>query len=135
LNTGLYLIVLKVYTAILELSISPLPNIGNGKIDRTPHPVGLRKIKRVSVEVFLRLKAFVNSLKVYDPITPRGNRKKSILKRYKPVLAIQNCPYDYESSNMIYVHDSPLWQWRRVAQWHRYINDPYENIKSGHMIT
>ena len=108
---------------------------GNGKIDRTPHPVGLRKIKRVSFEVFLRLKAFVNSLKVYDPITPRGDRKKSILKREKTIIAIQNCTYDYEPSNMIYVQDSPLWQWRRVAQWHRYINDPYDNIKSGHIIT
>jgi len=48
---------------------------------------------------------------------------------------MQNCTYDYEPSNAIYVHDSPLWQWRRVAQWDRYINDPYENIKSGHMIT
>ena len=117
------------------MSRENLSVFGNGKIDRTPHPVGLRKIKRVSLEVFLRLKAFVNSLKVYDPITPRGNRKKSLLKLKKPVIAIQNCAYDYEPSNMIYVQDSPLWQWRRVTQWHRYINDPCENIKSGHMIT
>ena len=106
--------------------------IGNGKIHHTPHPVGLRKIKRVSLEVFLRLKEFVNSIRV---ITPRGNRKKTILKLGNPVIATQNCTYDYEPSNMIYVQDSPLWQWRRVAQWDRYINDPYENIKSGHMIT
>ena len=105
---------------------------GNGKIDHTPHPVGLRKIKSVSFEVFLRLKEFVNSFKV---ITPRGNRKKSLLKRDNPVIEIQNCTYDYEPSNMIYVQDSLLWQWRRVLEWHQYINDPYENIKSGHMIT
>jgi len=109
--------------------------IGNGKIDHTPHPVGLRKIKRVSLEVFLRLKAFVNSLKVFDQITPRGDRKISILKRAKSVIAKQNCIYEYEPSNAIYVQDSPLWQWRRVAQWDRYIKDPYENIKNGHMIT
>ena len=102
---------------------------GNGKIDRTPYPIGLRKIKRISFEVFLRLKEFVNSLKVYNQITPRGNRKKSKLKRAKPALAIQNCAYEYEPSNIIYVYDSPLWQWRRVAQWDLYINDPYENIK------
>ena len=108
--------------------------IGNGKGHRTPHPVGLRKIKRVSLEVFLRLKEFVNSLKVYDSITPRGNRQKSILKRDKPVVATQNCTYEYEPSNMIYVHDSPLWQWRRVSEWHRYINDSIENTK-GHIIT
>ena len=107
---------------------------GNGKIDRTPHPVGLRKIKSISFEVFLRLKAFVNSLKVFDQITPRGNRKKLLLKHDGPVLEIQNCAYDYEPSNAIYVQDSPLWQWRRVLEWHRYINDSVENIK-GHMIT
>jgi hypothetical protein len=114
--------------------IIPTEN-GNGKIDRTPTPQGLRKIKRVSLEVFLRLKAFINSLNVFDQITSRGDRKISILKRAKPVIATQNCTYDYEPSNAIYVQDSPLWQWRRVAQWHRYINDPYDNIKSGHMIT
>ena len=108
---------------------------GNGKIDRTPHPVGIRKIKRVSLEVFLRLKAFVKSLEVYDPITPRCNRKKSLLKREKPVLAIQNRAHEYEPSQMVNVYDSPLWQWRRVAQWHLYISDPCENIKSGHIIT
>ena len=107
---------------------------GNGKIDHTPHPIGLRKIKRVSLEVFLRLKAFVNSLKVFDQITPRGDRKISILKRAKSVIATQNCTYDYEPSNAIYVQDSLLWQWRRVAQWHRDINDPYE-YKSGHIVT
>ena len=123
-----------VYIMDIQKARDNFYRIGNGKIDHTPHPVGLRKIKSISFEVFLRLKAFVNSLKVYDPITPRGNRKKSILRREKPVIATQNCTYDYEPSNAIYVQDSPLWQWRRVAQWHRYINDPVENIK-GHMIT
>ena len=88
---------------------------GNGKIDHTPHPVGIRKIKRVSLEVFLRLKAFVNSRKVFDQITPRGDRKISILKRTKPVIAAQNCTYDYEPSNAIYVQDSLLWQWHPIS--------------------
>jgi len=115
----------------MGLSISAFRNNGNGKRHHTPHPVGLRKIKRVSLEVFLRLKELVSSIKM---ITPRGNRKKSILKCATPVLATQNCAYDYEPSNAIYVQDSPLWQWRRVDEWYRYINDPVENIK-GHMIT
>ena len=108
---------------------------GNGKIHRTPSPQGLRKIKRVSLETFLRLKEFVNSLKVYEPITPRGNRKKSILRRKKPVIAKQNHTNEYVPSNISNAYDSPLWQWRRVAQWNRYINDPHENIKNGHIIT
>ncbi len=107
---------------------------GNGKIDHTPSPVGLRKIKRVSFKVFLSLKELVNSVKVYDSITPRGNRKKSILRRKKTGIAIQNRAYEYEPSNIIYADDSQLWQWRRVAEWDRYINDPLENI-NGHMIT
>jgi hypothetical protein len=32
------------------------------------------------------------------------------------------------------VHESSPWRWRRVVEWHRYINDPYEN-KNGHMLT
>ncbi|MDO8602599.1 MAG: hypothetical protein Q7O04_01980, partial [Candidatus Omnitrophota bacterium] len=42
--------------------------IGNGKIDRTPTPQGIRKIKRVSFEAFLRLKKLVKVFKVYDSI-------------------------------------------------------------------
>ncbi|MFA4981795.1 MAG: hypothetical protein WC592_04930 [Candidatus Omnitrophota bacterium] len=45
-----------------------------------------------------------------------------------------NYVYEYEPSNAIYVGDSSPWQWRRVNEWHRYLNDPVEKIK-GHMIT
>ena len=110
------------------------PKIGNGKIDRTPTPRGLRKIKRISFEVFLSLKELVNSVKVYDSITPRGYREKSTLSRKEPKIIIQNHAHEYKPSNMINVYDSPLWRWRRVNEWHRYINDTIENI-NGHMIT
>jgi len=46
----------------------------------------------------------------------------------------QHYVYEYEPSNIINAYDSPLWQWRRVNEWHRYLNDPIEKIK-GHMIT
>lgn len=108
---------------------------GNGKTHRTPLPRSLRKIKRVSLEVFLRLKELVNSIKVYHLITPRGNRKKSILRRKKLGVFKQNHAHEYRPSKIINVYNSPLWQWRRVIQWDRYINDPLENIKNGHMIT
>jgi hypothetical protein len=104
---------------------------GNGKTHRTPSPRGLRKIKIVSLEAFLRLKELVNSIK---KITPRGNRKKSILRRKKPIVVKQGRVNEYEPSNAIYVRASSPWQWRRVAQWDRYINDPYEN-RSGHIVT
>ena len=60
----------------------------------------------------------------------KGSKRKEEI-----IVNAQNYAHEYEPSNIINVYDSPLWQWRRVAQWHRYINDPYENIKSGHMIT
>ena len=107
---------------------------GNGKTDRTPSPAGLRKIKRVSFEVFLRLKELVNSVKMYDSITPRGNRKKSTLK-YQIFGAREKCyAHEYEPSNIINVRDSSPWKWRRVNEWDRYINDTIEKI-SGHIVT
>jgi hypothetical protein len=91
----------------------------------------LRKTKRVSLKVFLGLKESVNSVK---EITPRGNRKKSKPRFKEHVTVIPNYIYEYEPSNIIYADDSLLWQWRRVNEWHRYINDPVDKIK-GHMIT
>jgi hypothetical protein len=41
---------------------------------------------------------------------------------------------DYEPTNISNTRNSSFWQWRRVAEWYRYINDPIEN-KNGHMIT
>jgi hypothetical protein len=104
---------------------------GNGKRHRTPSPVALRKIKRVSLKVFLGLKELVNSVK---KITPRGNRKKSKARFKNHVTVIPNYVYEYEPTNTIYADDSLLWQWRRVNEWHRYLNDPADKIK-GHMIT
>jgi hypothetical protein len=41
---------------------------------------------------------------------------------------------DYEPSRIDNTRNSSFWQWRRVAEWYRYISDPIENI-NGHMIT
>ena len=72
---------------------------------------------------------------MYDSITPRGYRKKSILKPENPRVTVQQqYAYEYEPSNMINAYGVSLWRWRRVNEWDRYINDPYEKIK-GHMIT
>lgn len=104
---------------------------GNGKTHRTPSPVALRKIKRVSLEAFLRLKELVSNVK---KITPRGNRKKSKVGFKDRVTVVPNYVYEYEPTNAINVRESSPWQWRRVNEWHRYINDTTEKIK-GHMIT
>ena len=104
---------------------------GNGKTHHTPSPQGIRKIKRVSLEVFLKLKELVDKVRA---ITPRGNRKKSILPLKEPDIAVRHYAHEYEPSNATYVNSSPLWQWRRVADWQRYINDPIEKT-NGHMIT
>ena len=104
---------------------------GNGKRHPTPSPVALRKIKRVSLKVFLGLKELVNSVK---EITPRGNRKKSKARIKDRIMVIPNYVYEYEPTNAINVRDSSPWKWLRVDEWHRYLNDPVEKIK-GHMIT
>ena len=119
---------------MLLLSTKLTKIYGNGKIDRTPSPAGLRKIKRISFDAFLRLKELVNGIKVYNSITPKGNRKNLLLNYKEPVAAIKQCTHEYEPSSIINTRYSLLWQWRRVNEWYKYINDPYENIK-GHMIT
>ena len=108
---------------------------GNGKIDRTPTPQGLRKIKAITLEAFLRLKELVKCFKVYGSFTPRRKRKKPTITLKEPKIVMQNNAHGYEPSKISNAYDSPLWQWRRVNQWHRYINDPYENIIKGHIIT
>ena len=110
-----------------------MSHIGNGKIDHTPSPVGLRKIKRISFEVFLSLKELLNNFK------PRLEKKLQRCRKHR--IAIHElepvepaCEQSYEPTNMAHAYESLFWQWRRVAEWHRYINDPYENIK-GNMTT
>ena len=68
-------------------------------------------------------------------ITPRGNRKKSALRRKKLDIAVRHYAHEYEPSKAVNVRDSSPWRWRRVVQWDRDVNDPYENIIKGHMIT
>ncbi len=87
-------------------------------------------IKRISLNVFLRLKELVDSVKV---ITPRGNRKKSNLAHREPDIVMRHYEHEYESSNIINTSDGPLRQWRRVIQWDKYLNDPVDNRK-GHSI-
>jgi hypothetical protein len=126
---------LVLYQLKLYLSIHFYNENGNGKRHRTPYPAGLRKIKRISLNTFLRLKELFNSVKVYNSITPRGNRKKSNLRRRNLSVTVQqHYVYEYEPSNIINAYGSSIWRWRRVYEWYNYINDPIENIK-GRIIT
>ena len=105
---------------------------GNGKIDRPPSPVGLRKIKIVSRKVFLSLKELVDNRSwFFKSITPRGNRKKSYTFRKEPETIERQEAHEYEPSDIDTAYDSMFWRWRRVREWHRYIDDTIENIK-GH---
>ena len=115
---------------------------GNGKRHRTPTPQGLRKIKRISFEAFLDLKGLFKDF--------RRNAKKiqygsNFLSHRAPIINDLKTEihstlhkknnvamYDYEPSRIDNTRNSSFWQWRRVAEWHRYINDPVEN-KNGHM--
>jgi len=109
--------------------------IGNGKIHRTPTPQGLRKIKVIRLEAFLSLKALFNKCKCFNSKERHYQPRSVRIRKDETDVVARSCVNEYEPSNMINAYDSPLWQWRRVVQWHRYINDPYENITKGHMIT
>ena len=113
--------------------------IGNGKRDRTPPLVELRKIKRVGFKVFLGLKELLKNFKARDLkfFCARGFRFNDVKpSRHLPrhgmntkQIAHKNInSAAYEPTDMACAYDSALWQWRRVAEWYRYINDPYENI-------
>jgi len=100
-----------------------LKKSGNGKRHRTPSPRSLKKVKRVGFNIFLGLKELVNSVKVYKTITPRGNRKKSVL-RYKNsgVTRERHYAHEYEPSTAVNANSS-LRRWHRVNEWHEYVND------------
>ena len=117
---------------------------GNGKRHRTPIPKGLRKIKIISFKAFLDLKELFKNFK------GRGlnflSSRASVIKDLKagihlprPVVNEKRIKHDgafhaYEPTKISDVYNSLFWQWRRVAEWHHYINDPYENT-NGHIIT
>jgi hypothetical protein len=108
------------------LSRSCISFFGNGKIDRTPHPVSLRKIKRVSVSVFLGLKEFVNvnRVKVIRLVPPRRDQKRSVLRRKRPSpVVIKPCMDEYEPGPGIRLINSSPRRWNRVNEWQDYIND------------
>ena len=113
------------------MSIDNRKNSGNGKRDRTPSPVGLRKIKRISFNVFLDFKELFKSFKRRDVIKRRyRNKPRATYKRAEAIA--QSCKISaYDPSNIDTAYDSLYWRWHRVAEWHRYINDTIENIK-GH---
>ena len=119
-------------------------NVGNGKRHRTPTPQGLRKIKRISFEAFFNLKGLFKDFR-RDAIKPKSG--SNLLSHRAPTIndletEIHLAPhkkngiamYDYEPSRMHNTRNSSFWQWRRVVEWERYINDPLENI-NGHMTT
>ena len=117
---------------------------GNGKRHCTPTPQGLRKIKRISFEAFLDLKGLFkdfrrNAEKVKygsNSLSHRAPVINDLKTRIHSTLCKKNniAMQDYEPSRIHNTRNSSFWQWRRIAEWHRYINDPAENI-SGHMIT
>ena len=108
--------------------------VGNGKIHRTPTPQGIRKIKVIRLEAFFSLKALFNKCKCFNSKERRPYHSRSVkVRKNEPDIATQNYVNEYEPSNAINVYDSSPWQWRRVTEWHRYINDPYEN-NSGHIV-
>ena len=119
--------------------------IGNGKRDHTPTPSRLRKIKRISLKAFLYLKGLLKDFR-RDAIkvkfgsrnlshrAPRINHLKTRIQ-VVPHKKNGNVGYrNYEPTNIENTRNSSFWRWQRVAEWHRYINDPVENI-NGHMIT
>jgi hypothetical protein len=82
----------------------------------------------------LSLKALFNKCKYFNS-KERLHRIKTVnVSKDISIGAAKNCVNEYDPSKMVNVYDSPQWQWRRVAQWHRDINDPCD-YKIGHILT
>ena len=108
---------------------------GNGKRHRTPSPVRPRKIKRITFETFSSIKELVAGLVQPKEKAYRQHHHNLPTAQMRSTIATPAQAHDsYEPSNISNTRNSLFWQWRRVAEWHHYINDPYEN-KSGHMTT
>ena len=106
---------------------------GNGKRHCTPSPEGLRKIKRISFETFICLKELLRFFKKRQNLKPRRHSDKPIVVCNKKNFIEPVRAYSYEPTQIGNAYDSVFWQWRRVIQWERYINDPLEKIKTGTM--
>jgi hypothetical protein len=120
-------------------------DLGNGKRDRTPTPSRLQKIKRISFEAFLYLKGLFEDFRRKTPKVQNGSNflshRAPRIDGLKTSIHLTPCKkngdaiyYGYEPSRIQNTRDCLFWQWRRVAEWYRYINDPFENI-NGHIIT
>ena len=112
-----------------------ITGVGNRKGHRTPSPQSLRKIKRINLEAFNRIKILLKEFRQPAAKQPHRIRvklpaisfKKSVIKQISPCIRGQE--------HIINMQSSSCWQWRRVVEWERnIINDPLEN-KNGHMIT
>lgn len=117
---------------------------GNGKRHRTPTPVRLKRIKRISFKAFLYLKELFKNFRREEAkpkkdskfLSPRAPRINDPTTKIYPALSKKDniAIHNYEPSRIHNTRNSLFWQWRRVAEWDKYINDPYENI-NGHIIT
>ncbi|MDP3778647.1 MAG: hypothetical protein Q8R30_01185, partial [bacterium] len=110
-----------------------------------PTPSRLRKIKRISLKAFLYLKGLFKDFRRETPKVqfgtnslsrraPRINNLETRIHLAPPKKNGNAIYHDYEPTRIDNTRNSSFWQWRRVAEWYRYINDPIENI-NGHMTT
>ncbi|MCM8774333.1 MAG: hypothetical protein NC820_06340 [Candidatus Omnitrophica bacterium] len=126
--------------------------IGNGKKDCIPFPKGLKKIKRISFKVFLDLKELIKNFrrkttkaqatrKNLRLRTSKSNNLRSTIHlirrpvstktklQYRNIAVSRNVYLPvYEPSSIYQTRNSRFWQKRRVHEWDKYINDPYEDI-------
>ena len=90
-----------------------------------------RKIKRITLEAFLRIKELLKKIK-RPWVNKKWQHHKKPLKTYKRTNNnAQEYKRIYEPSEISDTYDSTFWGWRKVIAWEKYINDPLEN-KKGH---
>lgn len=120
---------------------------GNGKRHHTPIPLRLRKIKRISFKAFLHLKELFKNFRhvaakpkkdskflshkapAINDLKTRIHLTRDFVSKNEPAIVTRNDTPLYEPTQMSAAINSSFWQWRRVVEWDRYINDPYENIR------
>ncbi len=104
---------------------------GNGKIDRYP-PLKELRIKRILCQSRQKFKELQKELKQLfykkrpgKPKLRKPTKKKNIIVKavFNETSSANTVP-DHKPSNIINLHNSELWRWRRVSEWFKELSRP-----------
>jgi len=105
--------------------------VGNGKIDHYP-PLKELRIKRILCQSRQKFKELQKELKQLfykkkqgKPKLQKSAKKENIIVKevFNEASSVKTVP-DHKPSNIINLHNSELWRWRRVREWFKELSRP-----------